>query len=277
MVWKISKSLRRRNNTIHGEFCSLTSKGRSSCYTKKHLLQLLKKWNRVYGKNAPVSIDHRRSSAWLWDRLNEKMSEQCEHEFCWQETLGVQTEQFLPSMPSSWKDNRTEWLSSMDLSSIMKQYESAYPFFRFIGPVPIDFLDKNTTNGTCHSQELCELRLPSPKFPMIGIIFNLDKHNEPGSHWVSMMIHSDKQEMWYYDSQCQAPPPQIYQFASLYPFFTLHVNTIRHQYKTTECGMFCIFFLKSCIEKRSFQEFQTFSINDESMNHSRELFFNPLS
>ena len=56
--------------------------------------------------------------------------------------------------------------------------------------MPIDF-DEKYSMGSCIVDELCTLNLNSVKKrnkKRIGIVFNLDKHNESGSHWVAMFI-----------------------------------------------------------------------------------------
>ena len=51
-------------------------------------------------------------------------------------------------MPESWKKKPNEWLSSVDITKVMKQYGSAYRDFEFLGPSPIDY-DTHKYNGEC--------------------------------------------------------------------------------------------------------------------------------
>ena len=48
-------------------------------------------------------------------------------------------------MPLKWKENKNEWLNTLDIEAVMKQYEKKYNNFIFIGPVPIDFDHKLTS------------------------------------------------------------------------------------------------------------------------------------
>ena len=76
----------------------------------------------------------------------------------------------------------------------MKQYEKTYKCFDFIGPSPIDY-DKHVSYGECVWEELCEFSLNKQikeGKTKIGIIFNLDPHHKPGSHWVAMFINTKK-------------------------------------------------------------------------------------
>ena len=103
---------------------------------------------------------------------------------------------FKPIKPKSWNSNKFEWLSTTDIENVIKQYENEYPNFRFIGAVPIDF-DSTYGVGQCIVNELCKINLKKmllAKIFQIGIVFNLDKHDQDGSHWVSMFIDLKKIE-----------------------------------------------------------------------------------
>ena len=67
---------------------------------------------------------------------------------------------FAPLQPISWKRKPTEWLSSVDIQKVMKQWENAYKCFEFIGPTPIDF-DSHKLYGECVWEELCKFNLSS--------------------------------------------------------------------------------------------------------------------
>ena len=70
----------------------------------------------------------------------------------------------------------------------MNDLQRANKKFVFIGPSPQDFDAEDGNN--CVWPELCRFNLAKSK-PKIGIIFNLDNHNQPGSHWVAMFIHKN--------------------------------------------------------------------------------------
>ena len=65
---------------------------------------------------------------------------------------------FAPESPPEWKKNPNEWLSSIDIIDVMKQYEKAYKCFDFIGPSPIDF-DTRKLYGECVWNELCNFNI----------------------------------------------------------------------------------------------------------------------
>jgi hypothetical protein len=43
----------------------------------------------------------------------------------------------------------------------------------------------------------------------VGIIFNLDEHWKPGSHWVAMYGDLKKGEAYYFDSYGISPEPRV--------------------------------------------------------------------
>ena len=125
---------------------------------------------------------------------------------------------FACKYPEKWKSNPNEWLSSVDISNVMKQYEAKYKCFDFIGPTPIDFDSKDTSSssGQCVWKDLCSFNLAdqikSGK-TKIGIIFNTDDHTGGGEHWISAFINIKKGEMYFYDSAGDKVPPEIKKFS----------------------------------------------------------------
>ena len=84
------------------------------------------------------------------------MSNTCNKESCWLKhqclkenvPLEVKEYTFAPKQPEEWKKNPNEWLTSVDILEVMKQYEKTYQCFDFIGPSPIDY-DTHQAYGEC--------------------------------------------------------------------------------------------------------------------------------
>ncbi len=167
---------------------------------------------------------------------------------------------FAPDQPPEWSKNPNEWLSNFDILGVLEQYETAYPEFEFIGPTPIDF--DTRIRGKCVEKELCAIDVPklirSGK-TKIGVVFNLDKHNEPGSHWVSLFIDTIDRFIFYFDSANNHTPPEINalvrrvqsQLARHQREYSFYRNKITHQHNNTECGVYSLFFIVTMLTKNT--------------------------
>jgi hypothetical protein len=199
----------------------------------------------------------------------------CKKEECWLNQLDdptirkqIKDKIFAPKHPPEWNKNPDEWLSNYDIFEVTKQYEATYPEFKMIGPTTIDFDTELPENGKCVLEDLCKFSLESfihAKKTKIGIVFNLDKHYESGSHWVSMFIDLKHKFIFYFDSADNEIPPEIWQSKpknvnNILPLvnrimkqgkelktpihFKFYNNRgVRHQNENTECGMYSLFFI----------------------------------
>ena len=229
----------------------------------------------------------------IWMALGENMKNTCNRESCWMKQkwsknkLSKDTKKsFAPTQPSVWKRKPTEWLTSIDILNVMKQYEDIYDDFDFMGPSPIDF-DTHKMHGECVWDELCKFSLMKQKKEgkkKIGIIFNLDPHDKPGSHWVAAYINMYKKELYYFDSYGDRTPSKIKtlviriqneskQLGQKYKFL---VYKKRHQYSNSECGMYCLHFIIEMTKGTSFQKFQNIRYTDKLMKKLRNIYFNKI-
>ena len=195
--------------------------------------------------------------------------------------------QFLrPRYPKSWMSDPDMWLDNFNIQHVMKQYEIAYPWFKFLGVFPIDFSAPNPYKKDkveCLYKETCniDLRQEYAKGTCgIGIIFNLDPHFKGGSHWVGMYINLTKKnnpECFYFDSYGYETPPLIGRlmrsFRLQYPNCSLGYNARRFQYGGSECGMFSMYFLICMMHGIPFKDFCKDSVNDKMMLELRQILF----
>ena len=207
------KLYRLRGGTLH---CSpKNSNTNYSCLSH----QSLKKIANSINKNQPsFKIKTNSNKKLLWNSIKNHFQSKCKTEWCWiqQQTVkrlndSIINKSFRPVMPSSWINNNREWLSTVDIENVMEQYEEKYNNFLFIGPVPIDF-DSNHKMGGCVVDELCNLNINNlykKNITKLGIVFNLDKHNEPGSHWVALFSNFKDKTIYYYDSYATSPTKEI--------------------------------------------------------------------
>jgi hypothetical protein len=262
-----------------------------SCYTDESLYKLRNLWNSRHPDELIITNEPKE----IWKKLSEYMKNVCNKESCWLKqnfTIGNLDEElkesFAPESPSEWKTNPNEWLSSIDIMKVMKQYEKAYKCFEFIGPSPIDY-DKKKMYGECVWDELCHFNLANQiknGKKKIGVVFNLDPHYKSGSHWVSLFINLKKNQIFYFDSTGDPIPPQIKKFVDeiidqgnmLNPKIICEFDQnhpVEHQYGNTECGIYSIFFIVHMLEdKITYHYLKTLILKDEYMQKFRKIFFN---
>jgi len=284
-----------KNNSIMKLSCSPSSKKKHnkpySCLSDEILYKLKQMWNDRH----PDAYIHTKNTEQIWNTLKQNMSNVCNKESCWlkQEFTKGQMKhlldnEFAPKSPDEWKKNPNEWLSSVDIMTVMKQYEDTFKCFNFIGPSPIDY-DFKKEGGTCVWDELCNLSLKDEikrGINKLGIIFNLDRHYQPGSHWVSLFINIKKGIIFYFDSAGAKIPKQIMKLVDNIIEQGKHLATPitlvfdqnypkEHQYGDTECGVYSLFFIIHMLEdKIDGQYLKKNILNDKFMENFRNVFFN---
>ena len=262
----------RKNRLTCGTVCSicynvtLQQMGRSSscapgvssifgsCYRTEDLIRLADAWNARHPDD-PVTGNRRE----LIMELRKRFSSCCESERCWIRTLvppklatAIEYRTFAPIAPASWRANPNTWLRSTDISHVMRKVEALTPEFEFIGPSPIDF--DVVVGGSCVWPRLCNYRISDSVEAgksKTGFVFNLDTHDGPGTHWVAMWLHPSAGQLMYFDSLGDPPPDEIKSLAERMKDQGVHLgrdisfswNTIEHQKKQSECGIYAIYFL----------------------------------
>ena len=247
--------------------------------------------NTISNNKSRRNVSTRRISLWKQIRNAMKSYYECDTEFCTvkkipglekRERQKIIKKYFRPEKPEEWNKKQTTWLDSFNIEDVMNQYEEAYPDFEFIGPVPIDFdapASLNPLLGKCIVDELCKLNVKEVQkkgTDRIGIIFNLDKHDEPGSHWVCAFVDYPKKSAYYFDSYGLPPPPEVSVFLERCKeqgCETILYNDIRHQRKDSECGMYCLYTIICLLKGRSFQNICMDVVKDDTINVFRDVLF----
>lgn len=265
---------------------STLQKTRTTCLPQDMLERLRDEWNKRFPKHAIPHTIHRKER--LWEELRKRLQNQytCASEYCAvQELTDSATQEstatyFRPKKPESWLNNPTEWHDSITLGRVMEQYEDAFPFFEFIGPTPIDFDSQQPGAwGRCVLDELCNLDLTKARESgkkSIGIIFNLDPHDKPGSHWVCAYIDLVRMEAYYYDSYGYEPCREIKRLlrrCKEQGCKQIVWNDIRHQRKKSECGTYCMYVIISLLKGRTFDDICKHPVDDDTINALRDLLF----
>ncbi len=283
------------NNTKIAAHCSPASEKSNenyTCFSKNSLVQIAKTYNNT---NTNSKIKTNTSKELLHKNIKEKLYNICnDNEVCWisQNNKHLEKKTFRPSKPCSWYDNELTWLNTKNIEDVVQQYQDAHPDFNFVGVFPIDFNEKSPM-GQCISQEICNLnieRIYKSNVKKLGFIFNLDKHDEKGSHWVALYVCFDPDNVnygaFFYDSAISGFPPEIHKFMtyisdivnkiSKHPKkFIIHKNNKKHQYKNTECGMFSMYFIIQCLQGIKAFDVANANTNDESVMQFRNIYYKP--
>jgi len=244
--------------------CSPAIQGKTAtkdtCFTPNILTKIKSDYNHFHRTNPIRETEPKKIIAELQTRLSN-----CGKEDCWLSQIKdeklrgrIKEYVFAPKRPKEWDYNPNEWLSNYDIFNVLTQYEDKYPHFEFIGPSFIDFdSPTSTSNSTCVTSELCHFSLKhhlSKKHRKIAIVFNLDKHTGPGTHWVSMFIDIQARFIFYFDSAGSKIPTEIMRLVKRIQKQGLEMSRpirlkfienypMTHQRTNTECGMYSLFFI----------------------------------
>lgn len=301
----VSKQSKNKTRKFRGMICSPESKNSkisgktvpNSCYTPDILLRI----RDMYNNNNPNNKIDGDDLHYIHTQLKQRITA-CNSEDCWLNQLSDKDRKYLdgrvfaPSKPKMWKKNPNMWLSNYDILDVISQYETAYKHFKFIGPTPIDFDTRlPEDNGKCVWNDLCGFSIKKHMdagITKIGIIFNLDRHDQSGSHWVSMFIDIVSQTIFYFDSAANETPPEIKAFVlrvkalgkEIHPMKTFsyienYPNS--HQNGNTECGMYSLFFLITMLvqnnkmsDRRKRSLFKSGKISDKKVEQFRSIYYN---
>ena len=262
-----------------------------TCYSNESLFKLKSLWNARHPDVLITSNEPRE----IWESLKQRLKNVCNKESCWLKqnfaSSGLDKEMlmytFAPKSPDDWKKNPNEWLNSIDIENVMKQYEKEFPYFDFIGAAPIDF-DSPKMYGECVWEELChfDLRVSIRNGKnKIGFVFNTDPHYLSGSHWISMFVSlkQNNRYIFFFDSTGTPPPKEVkrlinkikQQGKALGINFRYIENKKHHQKKPTECGMYALFMIINLLrETMKPEDFIVDVFPDEQMEKFRKLYFN---
>lgn len=240
-------------------------------------------------------------------KLNNKFNNKygCSSQVCWLQQNFVKNifdkddpvkTTFRPRGPNA----KFDWLSTTNINDVIQQYEKLYPDFLFLGAVPYDF------------EELPQLPIRSLNFNelennsihKIGMVINLDEHDQPGSHWVALFANLSNNQVYFFDSVGKKPGRKIRKFITritkhLYKkkynqnldihklknsennkyyknvdnFFDIKYNHIQHQFKNSECGVYSINFILRLLKGETFDDIINNITNDDDMNKCRKTYF----
>ena len=251
---KTKKKFKKKNCSPYGEKVKIDDE---VCLSGE-VIQNIKK---SYNMNNPTNKIKVKNTTKIIERLKEEKP-QCESDVCWlSEIKDVNSRKrilkkfYAPKQPKEWRHNPDEWLSNWDILEVISQYEEKYKNFKFFGPTPINFDSKDMYNNKkCVWNELCNIsmkELINEGKEKLGIIFNLAKQGEAGTHWVSLFVDINRRYILYFDSNGEDCPEEIErlikrikdQLKDLNKNMKVVYNKLEHQKSNTECGMYSLYFI----------------------------------
>ena len=242
---------------------SVVSRDGTSCLRNSDIVLLVGEFNRFFPKYK-IHITNNDDTTSIFTKLQKRIAQYsvCRREDCWLGIIddGLMREKLLselygPYQPNTWNADPNRWLTNYDIEAVLKQYEDKYPDFKLIGPTSIDFNEQHTYLGGCVEEILCNFNYfryieKYPEINKLGIVINYDIHTGPGTHWAAIYIDLKEKLLFHFDSQFGYQgklEPQIDDFIKIIkkqePAFNVVINKKTHQYSTTECGMYVLYFL----------------------------------
>ncbi len=192
----------------------------------------------------------------VWNEIRKRL-----HRLCKEGTTECIIHSMMdkPDAPSSWVEKPGDWLSSLDIEKIEKEFMKLFSKYYFVGAIPIDF-DKKSRTGSCIVSSLCSMNIRdiyAKGKTKIGIVFNTDVSTGPGQHWIALYVDLNPlhefTRITYFDSYSHSPEPEIqrlmFRWKQQWDETKIHkkptkltFNKTRHQYEDSECGMYCLYF-----------------------------------
>ena len=192
-----------------------------------------------------------------------------------------------------------DWLSNWNIDQEMVRFQNHYNCLLYTGTVSIDFnqkkmynIYKNVFHEKSHYNKMpcfyyytnqCTVKNDN-KINCIATIYNTAKRSDPGQHWIATFIKKTDYntiQMYFYDSVGIKPPKVLDQFLyylrkKLFKNYKIEkkYNNVQHQYKNSECGVYCIDFIDNMTsDSNSFDTYIDKKTADDAMNEKRKLYF----
>lgn len=268
-----------------------------SCITIDLLEDMVKIYNADHSDKIVIPVSHKLNPITYKKNvvklLSEKMKNyKCDTQTCWltlpffkklsshKNTKKLHNYTFRPKGPR----NTNEWLNTFHINDVFSQYEKIYPTFKFFGAQPRNF-DELPYIGI---KDLNFGDLFDHKIYKIGFIFNLDRHDEPGSHWVSLYADLEKNQIYYFDSVGHQPEREfsvlmkrIENFCEMKCKIYKHCkfntdvrfNHKQHQHGNSECGVYAISFILRMLDGENFDDIVETRVSDDEIQQCRMTYF----
>lgn len=251
-----------------------------SVFDEEEIERLRQVYNKEHSKEKAIPKGDAEST---WMELQSRLREKCH---TGRAECIVASLLRKPKAPKEWTVNRYDWLSSDDIDAVEKNYTDVFADYYYIATVPIDF-DLKSETQKCLVSTMCSLKLKDvydKRKHRIGIVINTDPHDGPGEHWVAVFCdirpELEYPRVTYFDSYANQPEAEIKRLMKRWKQqwdatgihskgMKLTYNKTRHQYKDSECGMYCLYFHYACLMNLPMGE----RMPDDVVNAFRNLLF----
>jgi hypothetical protein len=223
---------------------------------------------------------------YLVHELSNRVGDKCKTQKCWssQEFISKMNEKAREEFvkythrPES-PEGKFDWLSTYNINDAMAQYEKQYNDFKFFGAVPMDFAEIGLEVGKIDYSNYIKNGIKR-----MGVVFNLDNHDQPGSHWTAMYSDFDKGNIYYFDSVGVKPEQRVRQLMRNQAKYMesqgkkidnirVDYNKVQHQKGDNACGVYAINFLVKMAKGTDFDQLCSNPVNDHKMNKCRSVYF----
>lgn len=277
-----------------------------TCFTKDQLITIIEVYNSDKENSDKIKYRKNMSIPELGQLLQKAMSNRCSSEVCYLKTTPMieyfktqdnrvkmnYYERFKPELPTDKgnPNNLRPWLSNTDIRRVMQMIQNISDDFVFLGPLPVDFEEviNQMVFDICEKKNTFQ-KMYSRGVRRIGIIINLDRFGQSGSHWVTIFIdmshfNSDPDDPWtieFFDSTGNPPPKRLEKYMNgakdkllqIGGDVEIVINNVTHQKKDTECGVYSLYYIIERLKGRSAQDIFESVVPDDLMYKYRYRFF----
>lgn len=263
----------------------------SSCIPLNILIDMANAYNKS-GENSKIklyknfeTLNPTKYKKYLLKEFKNNLGSSCKTQICWTKQDFINNMQeatreelikytFRPEGP----EGRFEWLNTININEVMKQYEAKYKDFIFFGAIPINF-DELPVLGI---KNINYKNLLDKGKTKLGFIFNLDRHDQDGSHWVALFVNLSDGLIYFFDSYGLPPKQEIRTLMRrIYRFCEFSIgnkiisdhNKIRHQFDNSECGVYSINFIIRMLNGDKFEKICQDKTPDDVINKFRNEYF----
>jgi hypothetical protein len=250
--------------------------GKLSCYTLADIVTIAKSLNGKLPEERKIRNISTKTKEALWREIEELTRNKCNYnQLCilhnYYQDLHNKKERiqklkkyrFLPVFPE------TVFLWTSNIDDCMEQYERKYGDFIFLGASSSDFKPLVSRDTGASFIE----RVYNHGKKKIGIIYNLDPSDRPGSHWVGIFIDitplyrsGQPIDINFYNSLGDKPSDDIdawilaiaQNIGRIIPTkkIIVKINKSHHQPAgNQDCGFYAIHFVVSMLEGIPFEKF----------------------